>query len=588
MGVINSRLVFCTLAILLMTCHVSLVFAQSPAAAPLKLLKSGRVPAERLPAVIKSICDRGNADDLAQILAEIVQPMHWSDAAREAGLAGLRTAASDRKVIPSGDLAVLTALLSVENQEVHKLTIDLLGLWKVEAALPELTQIAEDKTQTTFRRESAMRAIALINPETGSELLVRLAESDEPFAIRATSISILARLNPTDAAQRAVHLLKQLQAGDNPSGLLGAFLDLNQGSKVLAEQLAASPVEQDVAKRVLRQMYRMGRTDAELNQILSAQAGMNSELAPPTPEEVAALVLKATQHGNAARGEEIYRRADLSCTKCHALSKAGGQIGPDLSAIGVSSPVDYLVTSILDPDQAIKEAFITKTVFTEDGQILSGIVADRTRDTLVLKDAQGKLITVPLSDIEDEVEGKSLMPKGLVNFLTEDELLDLVAFLSELGKPGEYEIRSTPRLQRYQVLESVADSLTAAEPDQATFEKDVIGSDAWSSVYAKVNGTLPLTELAERLNSRVFYVLGEVSCTKAGPATLHINNDAGVTLWIDDEKLSPGTEVPIELTEGTHKIVIRIDLDQRQDLGLKLELGRPASSSAEFQVVDGQ
>jgi len=48
-------------------------------------------------------------------------------------------------------------------------------------------------------------------------------------------------------------------------------------------------------------------------------------------------------------------------------------------------------------------------------------------------------ITIPTADIDEEIEGKSLMPQGITKFLTHDEFLDLAKFISELGKPGDYD-----------------------------------------------------------------------------------------------------------------------------------------------------
>ena len=170
---------------------------------------------------------------------------------------------------------------------------------------------------------------------------------------------------------------------------------------------------------------------------------------PPTPAEVAKLVAEVNSHGNAARGELIFRRGDLSCVKCHSISRAGGQVGPDLSAVGSISPVDYVVNSILNPNLAIKEAYVTRIVVTTSGETFTGIQVDRDSVRLVLRDAAGKLVTIPTADIDEEAEGKSLMPQGITKFLTHDELLDLVKFVSELGRPGPYEIPKVPAIHRW-------------------------------------------------------------------------------------------------------------------------------------------
>jgi len=129
--------------------------------------------------------------------------------------------------------------------------------------------------------------------------------------------------------------------------------------------------------------------------------------------------------------------------KCHAVSGAAGGVGPDLSSLGLSSPVDYVVNSILIPEQAIKEEFLTRLVVTDDGRVLQGIVVEEDDKRLVLKDATGEQRVIPVASIEESKKGGSLMPKGIGNLLTRAEFVDLVRFLSELGKPGL--MRSGPR-----------------------------------------------------------------------------------------------------------------------------------------------
>ena len=53
--------------------------------------------------------------------------------------------------------------------------------------------------------------------------------------------------------------------------------------------------------------------------------------------------------GDAARGEQVYRRKEATCLACHAIAGAGGQVGPDMTSIGASAQVDYLVESMLIP-----------------------------------------------------------------------------------------------------------------------------------------------------------------------------------------------------------------------------------------------
>src|SRR5690349_31888 len=118
---------------------------------------------------------------------------------------------------------------------------------------------------------------------------------------------------------------------------------------------------------------------------------------------------EALTSGDTARGELVFRRADLGCMKCHAINKAGGHIGPDLGPIGGSSPMDYIIISILDPNASIKEEYLTKVISTTRGQVITGVVVQRNRNQVILKDATGKLVRIPTADIDEEANGKSLM-----------------------------------------------------------------------------------------------------------------------------------------------------------------------------------
>ena len=80
---------------------------------------------------------------------------------------------------------------------------------------------------------------------------------------------------------------------------------------------------------------------------------------------MAAFVADVRINGDRTRGEAVYRRASLSCMKCHAIGGAGGKVGPDMGSIGGSAQIDYLVQSLLDPNAKVKEGYHTVIVVTD-------------------------------------------------------------------------------------------------------------------------------------------------------------------------------------------------------------------------------
>ncbi len=265
---------------------------------------------------------------------------------------------------------------------------------------------------------------------------------------------------------------------------------------------------------------------------LGRVAGITTAVKPLTPAELSALVTEVAAKGDPARGERIFRRSDLNCMTCHALSKAGGEVGPDLSSIGLSSPVDYIINAILVPDQSIKEQYHTLVVLTTDGQVFQGIVTDKDNQRVVLKEATGALRVVPVAAIEDQKAGGSLMPKGLVSLMTRSEFLDLVRFLSELGRPGPYAIRMTPTIQRWSVLNQVPPALAGDIPTPEVLRTQVLAAppDHWTTVYAKVAGALPLEDVAAINPSKVLYLQGELNVSAEGAIRIRPQSPVGMQL----------------------------------------------------------
>ncbi|MFO0907940.1 MAG: c-type cytochrome [Isosphaeraceae bacterium] len=172
-----------------------------------------------------------------------------------------------------------------------------------------------------------------------------------------------------------------------------------------------------------------------------------------TAEEKLQILASVATQGNAARGEQVFRRKENQCLKCHAIAGRGGQVGPSLESIGASAPPDYLLDSLLEPGKAVKENYHSLVVATTEGQVISGIKLRQSDRELVLRDAEDREVSVPLSAIEEQKPGGSLMPAGLVEPLTRAELIDLVRFLSELGKIGPYSVSKARVVRRWQTLE---------------------------------------------------------------------------------------------------------------------------------------
>jgi putative heme-binding domain-containing protein len=558
------------------------------AVAPLlKLLQSGRLPPERRGTVVEMICSRGGPDDLAIVLAQLAAGDF--DATLQAKVVALLTdSAVVRKLQPAGDLSSIEKLLHDPkiSREVRLGAIRLAAIWKVPAVVDELVVLARDETADAALRTAAIDGLASFGDAPSKATLAELAGGAKTLTVRGAAAAALARLDLDAAAQVAASAVAAARTIDDVAPLLDAFLTRRGGPDKLAAALPGVHLSADAAKLGLRYMYSVGRSDAALADVFSKAAGISAEAKPPTPEEVKELVAEVVAKGDAARGEQVFRRGDLSCLKCHAVSRAGGSVGPDLSAVGSISPVDYVANSILDPNLAIKEQYVTRVIVTDDGETFTGIVVDRDETRVRLRDAAGKIVIIPTADIDEEAEGRSLMPQGLTKFLTHQELLDLVRFISELGKPGPYAIRKTPTIQRWRVLKSPSGELSAGVPNVEVFREHVLAAppDSWGTAYAKVDGSLPLAEVAAA--DGPLFVQGEVDVVEPGEVEFHVQGSQKPTVWIDAEPFE-ASAAKVRLDRGRHKITLRFELSRQESVHVTVELTKPSGSTAQFDVVGG-
>lgn len=141
-------------------------------------------------------------------------------------------------------------------------------------------------------------------------------------------------------------------------------------------------------------------------------------------------LLRSGVTGSVARGDKVFERV---CSQCHQLHGKGFEVGPNITGNGRGN-LDQLVSNVLDPSLVIGEAFQAKLVLTYDGEVVAGLVAAEDERYLKIKVQGGKVVEFDKQeDIEQiQASSKSLMPEGIEAQLTQQELVDLFAYLSLL------------------------------------------------------------------------------------------------------------------------------------------------------------
>jgi putative heme-binding domain-containing protein len=167
---------------------------------------------------------------------------------------------------------------------------------------------------------------------------------------------------------------------------------------------------------------------AEAAQLLPLPQSQNAQELPPVSELV-------KMKGDPVKGAEVFRRETVACIKCHQVNGEGVDFGPALSEIGTKLGKDALYEAILDPSAGISFGYEAWQIELKNGDEAFGLVVSDTADEIAVKAQTGIVTRYKKSDIARKDQQKlSIMPAGLQQAMSTQDLVDLVGYLSSLKK----------------------------------------------------------------------------------------------------------------------------------------------------------
>jgi putative heme-binding domain-containing protein len=147
--------------------------------------------------------------------------------------------------------------------------------------------------------------------------------------------------------------------------------------------------------------------------------------------------------GNPQRGAKVFGEAQ--CAKCHRVNGDGGSVGPDLTNVGQRFQRKEVLESIVYPSQVVSDQYASRTVVA-NGRTYTGIATKDGDGNVSVVQSDGQRVQLAVADIESLTACKtSVMPEGLMNPLTLDQVADLFSYL--MGAPADL-ARRIPAAQR--------------------------------------------------------------------------------------------------------------------------------------------
>ncbi len=554
-----------------------------------KLLESRKIPSDREHGLWMLLARLGGPEELAKVL-EKASEEPLGDEARAQLVAAVEESVRQRKVARPKTTSILNLLLA-RGSLSHASTIRLIGLWKVEEYRDQLQKIADSSEVTPEKREACFAALVMLGGPKSREFLDQRSGPQVDAKIRRPAIVALADIDLDAAARKAVEFVQPLEPADSLLDLFAAFLNRKGGPAALTKALDGKKLPPEIAKLGIRAVRSSVQDAPELVAALQKAGDLAAQKRELTKMELDSMVADVQKLGNAARGEALYRRADMQCLKCHAVGGAGGQVGPDLVSIGASAPIDYLIESLLIPNKAVKEGFHSLRVETGDGKVHIGIKVRESKTEVVLRTAEDKEIIIPANDVESKRDSRSLMPDGLVDTLTRGELIDLTRFLSELGKVGPYSLSKTRVVRRWQALQPTPQAMNLIHRSRVAAAAENDPAFVWNSAYAKVSGDLPLEGLRAlsvwKDTAPLIVVRAQLDVTAAGKVKVKLNSAEGVSLLVGANPVETRDETIVDLPQGQQVLLFSIDTTKRKE-PLRCELEEVEGSPARVSVVGGK
>jgi len=542
-------------------------------------LETGETAAADSGAVIALIGEFGRAEDLGRLFAILEQPK--SDAPRTAAIfTALGAAVRERQLIPAGSIDHVAKWFDDPDPSVAALALRTAGMWGIQSLRAQLEMAVGEGD--LGRRLAAIDAVASLGGPESADFLKNLSMRDEiELPLRAQAAAGMVAIDPDLASACAAKILETARPEQAAAGavIFQAFLTREGGPAQLAGALDGKQIAPEVALLGVQRASSSGGKTAPLITALTKAGGLEPVTRALDDAEMAAMLDEVARSGDAARGEVVYSRSALLCTTCHAIGGAGGVIGPDMVSIGASAPVDYIIESLLEPSKKIKEGYHTTQVTKKNGDVLTGGLMKDGGGTLVLRSPSGEEISIAADQIAGRtVSPVSLMPPGLTASLRRDEFVDLVRFLSELGKEGDFKVPRESFVRRWRVASSeggiVGNLLRRSGVNPAMLNSDRI---AWVPAYSRVAGDLSLDALpvSRGFQSEISLVRFEIEVAKPGEFKLRFNDTSGLQVWVDDATIDfSSSEASVTSAVGRHLITLVVDRKVRR---LPLEI----------QVLDG-
>jgi len=304
------------------------------------------------------------------------------------------------------------------------------GLRRLSAAARRMIQNLVDRSETIAanlnlteeERVDAIRLLAHGGFDRVRKALTALIDFQQPQAVQLAGIAALTGYDHPEIPS----LLLESWSSQTPEArnkVLTGLLSREHWTRSLLDAIEAEQIPSNQIDPKRRELL-MSHSDEAIR--ARAATLFDSQAPGPRQEVLADYQVALTLTGDRTRGETVYRR---ECIKCHRLSSTEHLIGPNLIMGSYKDP-EPLLTNILDPNRFVEPQYLQYVVTDKKRRLFTGILTDQTAMSVTLLEGEDLQNTILRKDVlEIRATGKSLMPEGLEENVSHQEMADLLKFI---------------------------------------------------------------------------------------------------------------------------------------------------------------
>lgn len=295
--------------------------------------------------------------------------------------------------------------------------------------LGQLENLASSARTDAELRKQAIVALGRVGRADAVDMLTNLS-AEGADELRIAALEGLGNARPQDLGDR---LRPIIESNDNSNNLRNAALRVMgrtpAGLNAILDMAEADELPASV-KTLATNLVNTTR-DREIRE------RAKTILPPPESKDAAAITnwgQIVNNIGNPDKGADVFQAADgPKCATCHSLEDGKELAGPNLAAIGDKYDKRGLLDSILNPSAGIAPEYYTWILDTKTQGLLTGVLAEDTPERILLRTETGdELVIEPGEVVSRRKSQLSMMPEDLVNTMTEQELVDLLEYLTTL------------------------------------------------------------------------------------------------------------------------------------------------------------